>query len=77
MELQNFIQHFASQFEETELNQFTVNTDFKQLDEWSSLMALSIIAMVDEEYDVQIKGEDIRNARTIGDLFEIIKSRKE
>lgn len=77
MELQNFIQHFASQFEETELNQFTVNTDFKQLDEWSSLMALSIIAMVDEEYDVQIKGEDIRNAQTIGDLFEIIKSRKE
>lgn len=76
MEIQEFIQNFAEQFDETDLSVFTAKTEFKQLDEWSSLMALSIIAMVDEEYDVQIKGEDIRNAQTIGDLFEIVKSKK-
>lgn len=76
MEIQEFIQNFADQFDETDLSVFTAETDFKQLDEWSSLMALSIIAMVDEEYDVQIKGEDIRNAQTIGDLFQIVKSKK-
>ena len=51
------------------------DTDFKELDEWSSLLALSIIAMVDEEYNVTLKGDDIRNSKTIADLFELVKSK--
>lgn len=76
MEIQKFIKNFADQFEETNLSVFTPSTQFKSLDEWSSLMILSIIAMVDEEYGVRIKGEDFRNAITITDLFVIVKSRK-
>lgn len=76
MEIQEFIQNFADQFDETDASVFTAGTEFKQLDEWTSLMALSIIAMVDEEYDVQVKGEDIRQATTIADLFEIIQAKK-
>lgn len=75
MELNDFIANFASQFDETETSVFQANTKFKELDEWSSLMALSIIAMADEEYDVAIKGDDIRNSKTIEDLFEIVKSK--
>jgi acyl carrier protein len=45
------------------------------LDEWSSLIALSTIAMVDEVYDVALKGDDIRNAVTIEDLFNVIKDK--
>lgn len=52
---------------------FTVETEFKKLDEWSSLIALSVIAMVDEEYGITIQGEDIRNANTIADLFNNVK----
>ena len=63
MELNEFIEKFAEQFDETEL------------DEWSSLIALSVIAMVDEEYDVQLKGDDIITAQSIGDLFEIVSSK--
>lgn len=76
MELQEFVSKFAEQFEETEGTAFIAETEFKQLDEWSSMMALSIIAMVDEEYDVRIKGDDLRTSTTIADLFEIVKSRK-
>lgn len=76
MDLQTFIENFASQFDETDLSVFTADTEFKQLDEWSSLMALSIIAMIDEEYDVQVKGEDIRAAKTIADLFNVVESLK-
>lgn len=76
MELQKFIENFASQFDETELSDFTPETNFKDLDEWSSLIALGVIAMVDEEYDTRIKGDDIRSASTIQDLFEIVKSKK-
>jgi acyl carrier protein len=75
MEIKEFIENVASQFEETDATLFTAETEFKKLDEWSSLMALSLIAMVDDEYDVEIKGDDIRNSTTIADLFEIVKSK--
>ncbi|MDR0864340.1 MAG: acyl carrier protein [Candidatus Symbiothrix sp.] len=75
MELNDFVKNFASQFEETDSSVFSPETSFKDLEEWSSLTALSIIAMVDEEYNVKIKGEDIRNSATIEDLYTIVKSR--
>jgi acyl carrier protein len=75
MELQSFVEKVAEQFEETDANEFHANTKFKDLKEWSSLLALSIIAMVDEEYDVKVKGDDIRNVVTIEDLYNTIKSR--
>lgn len=73
--LADFISNFASQFDETEMSQFSADTKFRTLEEWSSLTALSIIAMVDEEYSVKLKGDDIRNSQTIEDLFNIVKSR--
>ena len=54
MDLNDFIEHFAEQFDETEKIVFTAETVFKELDEWSSLIALSVMAMADEEYDVQL-----------------------
>lgn len=75
MELKDFIDNFAEQFDETDRSEFQENTDFKGLEEWSSLSALTIIAMVDENYNVTVKGEDIRNSVTIKDLFELVNSR--
>lgn len=75
MELNDFIEKFAEQFDETDASEFKADTEFKALDEWSSLMGLSIIAMVDDEYDVTLKGDDIRNSETIEDLFKIVASR--
>lgn len=76
MELQKFIENLASQFDETEISEFTPETNFKELEEWSSLIALGVIAMVDEEYDIRIKGDDIRSAVTIQDLFDIVKGKE-
>jgi len=75
MELNEFIQNFADQFDDTDASEFTATTIFKELDEWSSLIALSIIAMVDDEYDVTLKGDDIKNAVTIEDLFKTVESK--
>ena len=75
MEITKFIEQFAEQFEDTDASEFEPSTIFKDLDEWSSLVALSIIAMVDDEYDVVLKGDDIRGANTIEDLFNVIKSK--
>ena len=76
MELNQFVENFAAQFDDTEVSVFTPETKFRELDEWSSLIALSIIAMVDEEYDVVLKGDDIRSAVTIQELFERVVALK-
>lgn len=76
MELNEFIKNFADQFDETDAAEIRPETKFKELDEWSSLIALSVIAMVDDEYDVALKGNDISNSETVEDLFNIVKSRR-
>lgn len=75
MEIKEFIANFADQFDETEASVFTPETKFRELEEWSSLIALSVIAMVDEEYDVTLKGDDMRAAQTIEDLFNTVKAK--
>lgn len=75
MELKTFINNFADQFDDTDASEFTAETIFKDIDEYSSLTALSLIAMIDEEYEVTLKGDDIKNARSIEDLYEVVKSK--
>jgi acyl carrier protein len=72
--MNDFINNFADQFDETERSEFTKDTQFKNLDEWDSMIALSIIAMMDEEYEVTINGDDIKKANTIEDLFQVIET---
>jgi len=76
MDINSFISNFAEQFDETDANELNAETKFHDLEEWSSLVALSVIAMVDEEYDVTIKGNDMTKAVTIQDLFNIVQSKK-
>ena len=73
--LEEFLKLFAEQFDETDPSEIKAETIFKELDEWSSLIALSVIAMADEEYDVALKGNDIKNSVTVEDLFNTIKSK--
>jgi acyl carrier protein len=76
MEISTFVENFAEQFEDTPADQIKPDTSFRDLDEWSSLIALSIIAMVDEEYGVTLKGDDIKNAYTVQDIFNRVVALK-
>ena len=75
MEIKEFVENFAAQFDETDASVFTPETRFRDLEEWSSLIGLSIIAMVDEEYDVTLKGDDIKTSSTIQDIFEKVQAK--
>ena len=75
MGINDFIQNFSDQFDETDASTITSSTVFHELDEYSSLTALSIIAMVDEEYGVSLNGNDMHSAVTVEDLFNIVKSK--
>ncbi|MDO5687267.1 MAG: acyl carrier protein [Neisseria sp.] len=74
--MENFLENFAAQFDETDASEIKQETVFKELEEWSSMLALSIIAMADEFYGVKLKGDDVRNANTVEDLYNLIMSRK-
>ena len=75
MDIKSFIELFADQFDDVEAEALTPETEFKQVEGWNSLVALSVIAMIDEEFDVTVKGNDITGAVTIQDLYDIVCER--
>lgn len=75
MDIQEFIQNFAEQFEETDSSVFAADTKFRELDEWNSFLALSIMAMVGAEYDVALNAAEMRSAQTIQELFDIVSAK--
>lgn len=75
MELYEFVDSFAEEFEDTPKELFLPETDFKSLDEWDSLTTLSIISMVDEKMEKRITGADLRACKTIEELFNSIQTK--
>ncbi|MFI3296131.1 MAG: acyl carrier protein [bacterium] len=73
MEIKEFVVNFAEQFDGADIETFNASTKFREQEEWSSLVALSIIAMIDEEYDISIPGEKLRELDTIEDVFNFIR----
>lgn len=73
--LEEFVELFAEQFDDTDASEVQATTVFHDLDEWSSLVGLSVIAMVDEEFDVALKGDDVRNSVTVEDLYKTVCSK--
>lgn len=75
MTLDKFVELFAEQFDDTPAESFSATTDYKTLDEWGSLVALSIISMVDEEYEKRITGAEIKKCTTIEELYNLIEAK--
>ncbi len=75
MNLEDFITQFASQFDDTDPAEITSRTVYKDLDEWSSLIAFSVIAMVKVEYGKTLTGAEIRHCNTVEDLFNTVASK--
>ena len=75
MGIHEFVKNFADLFEETEPDTIKPSTEFRNIEEWSSLGALSVIAMVDEVYNAKLTGDDIRNSQTIEDLYNLVMSK--
>jgi acyl carrier protein len=73
MNINEFIEKFAEAVEIDTLENINADTEFRQLDEWSSLASLSVIAMIDEEYDRTVNGTMLRDCKTIGDLAKLIE----
>ncbi len=75
MDLNEFIKNFAEQFDDTDASEITATTEFHELDEWSSLTGMSVIAMAKTVYGKTITGKEIRECETVEDLFNLVNSK--
>ncbi len=75
MDINEFLNHFTNLFDDTDASTLTPETNFRDLDEWSSLLALSTMSMIDEEYDVQLSAEQMRKANTINELYILTQAK--
>ena len=74
MDIQEFIAKFEDVFDDTDVSTLQPDTQFRELDEWTSMIALSTMAMVCDEYDVELTADEMRSANTFQDLFDTVKS---
>ena len=75
MTLDEFVKAFAAEFDDTPEEMFKPDTHYRELEEWGSLVALSIISMDDDEMDKRVTGADLRNCTTIEELFNLVDSK--
>lgn len=76
MDQTKFIDSFAEALEIEDSSALTADTAFRTLDEWDSLAYLNIIAMLDEEYDIQIENAEFKKLATIGDIIAFVEANK-
>ena len=74
MEIKDFLSKFVDVFEDTDVSTLQPDTKLRELDDWTSMIALSTMAMVCDEYDVELTADEMRNATTFQDLFDTVKS---
>jgi len=75
IEINDLVKRLEEEFDEIEPGTLKAETSFKDLEEWSSMQALVVIALVDEHYDVPLTGEDLMQCETVQDIYDKIKSK--
>jgi acyl carrier protein len=75
MEIQKFIQDFANQFDDTDVSEITLSTAFRDLDEWSSLIALAVLNMIGKKYNVRLKHDEMKSVNTVQELYDLVVSK--
>ena len=71
MTIQEFIKKFAEAIEIEDAASLKGDTPFRELDEWSSLAVMILIAFYDGEFQKQVGEKEIRQAQTIEDLYNL------
>jgi len=76
MDTSKFIEKFAEALEIEDASVLSMATEFRNLDDWDSLAYLNIIAMLDEEYEIQIENADFKKLATLSDIVTYIEANK-
>ncbi len=72
MELKDLVHVFDEVLNQVHKETITEDTEFKDLDSWSSLSAFELTAKINDEFGIKLRGLQIRKCATIKELFELI-----
>ena len=75
MDINEFIVNFANQFDDTDPSEISLDTEFHDLDEWSSLIGMSVIAMAKVSYNRTISGAELKSCTTVEDVYNLINDK--
>ncbi|GIV33403.1 MAG: hypothetical protein KatS3mg031_0938 [Chitinophagales bacterium] len=75
MQASEFIARIEKEFEDVKPGTITPETEFRKLEGWSSMMALIVIACIDEAYGVTLTAEELNRCHSISDLFQLVMSK--
>ena len=76
MELNEFIEKFAEQFEDTDPSEITAETNYRDLDEWSSLVGMMVIAFVKTDMGKTVTGDELKACKSVEQLYNHIMAKK-
>ena len=77
MTINEFLRNFENALEGITAGSLEPKLEFRNLQQWDSLAALSVMAMVNAEYDVELAAEELKNSKTIEDLFQIVAAKRQ
>lgn len=75
MEKNEFLKYFSDQFDDTDVDDLTMETEFHELEEWDSLIALAILNMISKKYGKTVTFDDMRACVTVEDLYNVVESK--
>lgn len=68
--IKEFIEKLEEEFDDVESGSLTNDTNYREIENWGSMHALIIIALVDTEWDVSLNGSDLKSTNTIQELYD-------
>ena len=76
MELETFIKNFEDALEDVEVGSLSGDSVYRSLEHWDSLSVLTVIAMVDTEYNLRLKAKELKQMQTLSELYALLKSKQ-
>lgn len=74
--IETFISNFTTAVDFQDAVEIRPDTLLSDLPEWDSLAALGVIVMFDMEYGATITGNDLKECKSISDIFKLVEKKK-
>ena len=75
MKIEEFVAKFESAIDDVEPGSLSPESIFREVPQWDSLAALSVLVMVNSELNVTVSGNELKSCTTVGDIYRIVSAK--
>ena len=72
MDISSFVDDFVNLFDDMDPDVVTVDTFFRDMDQWDSLTTMAFMNMVSMKYGKALSVDEMMKCQTVSDLYKII-----